>query len=158
MAHSVRKTARAIILTPQHEVLLMRVAFPWLDEDLWILPGGGVEEGEDVRSTIAREVYEETGATDIEIVGEAWRNELVIAATNVHLKQRFFLVRAKHFDAEPTDLSEPEMNWVREYRWWTVNSLMTADIALEPEHIVDGIQNLISHGLPAEPIDIDGLS
>ena len=158
MAYSIRNTARAIILTHQHEVLLIRVKYPWLNDDLWVLPGGGIEEGEDIRSTIAREVFEETGATDIEIVGEAWRNERIIEATNIHLKQKYFLVRAERFDAKPTNLSEPEMDWVREYRWWAVNSLATADILVEPERIAEGLQNLISRGLPSVPIDIDVLS
>ncbi len=57
-----------------------------------------------------------------------------------------------------SNLSEPEMDWVREYRWWAVNSLATADILVEPERIAEGLQNLISRGLPSVPIDIDVLS
>lgn len=158
MAISIRKTARAIILTPQHDVLLMRVAFPWEKDEMWILPGGGAEDGEDIHATVKREIFEETGATEIEIVGEVWRQDLNIDATNTCLKQRYFLVHAERFSAKATKLSEPEMDWVREYRWWAVDALGTAEIAIQPRGIAEGIHDLISNGLPVEPIHIDGWS
>ena len=92
----------------------MRMAFPWRDDDLWILPGGGIEPGEDAEAAVVREVYEETGGTDIQIAGEVWRRESFVEETRTHLKQRYFLVRAARFDAQPMDLSEREMAWVRE--------------------------------------------
>ena len=158
MTYPLRNTARAIILTSDHEVLLMRMAFPWQKEEVWILPGGGIEEGENVESTVAREIYEETGLTDIEIIGEVWNQDLLIEAANLRLKQRYFLVRAERFDAKPTKQSEPENEWIREFRWWTVNSLVTSEIVVEPKLIAAGIQSLITLGLPAEPLDIDAVS
>ena len=135
----------------------MRMAFPWRDEDVWILPGGGIEPGERAESAVAREVEEETGATDIRIVGEAWRRKSFVEATDTHLHQRYFLVHAARFDARPTDLSEQEMAWVREYRWWSVTALASSDINEEPERIADGVLAIIRSGLPPEPVNIDAL-
>ena len=42
------------------EVLLARIA-SHIHEDLWTLPGGGVDHGEDPRDAAAREVHEESG-------------------------------------------------------------------------------------------------
>jgi ADP-ribose pyrophosphatase YjhB (NUDIX family) len=157
MTYIVRNAARAIILTPERYVLLMRMAFPWREEDVWILPGGGIEDGEHVYATVSREILEETGAKDIEIIGEAWRGESKVEATSTHLKQRYFLVYAARFEPEPTDLSEQEMDWLRECRWWSVDSLATANIMVEPERIACGLRALISNGLPPTPIEIDEL-
>ncbi len=157
MDYSVRKAARAVILTPQNEVLLMRMAFPWREEDVWILPGGGIEPGEDVEAAVAREVFEETGGTDIQIVGEVWRRESFVEETRTHLKQRYFLVRAARFDAKATDLSEREMEWVREYRWWSAAALLRSDIAVEPIRIAEGLQDIIQSGLPPKPVEIDAV-
>ena len=142
-------------MTPQNEVLLMRMAFPWRHDELWILPGGGIEPGESVESAVAREVLEETGAKDIEIIGEAWRRKSFVEATDTHLHQRYFLVHAARFDAAPTDLSEQEMAWVREYRWWSVTALASSNINVEPEQIAEGLLTIIRAGLPPEPVEID---
>lgn len=42
------------------EVLLARIA-THIHDDLWTLPGGGVDHGEDPRAAAAREVHEESG-------------------------------------------------------------------------------------------------
>ena len=56
----IRLGCSAIILDQAREkVLLTKRA----DNDLWCLPGGGVEPGECVEETIVREVREETGLT-----------------------------------------------------------------------------------------------
>ena len=42
------------------ELLLARIA-THIHDDLWTLPGGGLEHGEDPRDAVVREVHEETG-------------------------------------------------------------------------------------------------
>ena len=96
-----------------------------------------------------------TSARKIEIVGEAWHRESFVEATRTHLKQRYFLVRAQRFEAEAVDLSEHEMAWVREYRWWSVDTLLESDIVVEPIRIAEGLQEIIRTGLPPAPIEID---
>lgn len=45
----------------REEVLLSRLAERVSRHELWTLPGGGLEHGEDPRDAVVREVYEETG-------------------------------------------------------------------------------------------------
>lgn len=45
----------------REEVLLTRLAERVTPHELWTLPGGGLEHGEDPRDAVVREVYEETG-------------------------------------------------------------------------------------------------
>ncbi len=51
--------ARAVILNSDEKVLLQRRK----DLGVWGLPGGNAEPGEDLKTVVVREVFEETGLT-----------------------------------------------------------------------------------------------
>lgn len=64
-----RLAAYAVVLRDE-QVLLSRLAPRVSAHELWTLPGGGVEHGEDPRDAVVREVYEETGL-DVRVGEEA---------------------------------------------------------------------------------------
>ncbi len=55
-----RVAAYAVILR-EDQVLLSRLAPRVSREELWTLPGGGLDHGEDPRDAVVREIHEETG-------------------------------------------------------------------------------------------------
>ncbi|MDF9714534.1 NUDIX domain-containing protein [Nocardioides sp. ChNu-153] len=55
-----RVAAYAVIVRDGH-VLLSRLAPRVTKDELWTLPGGGLDHGEDPRDAVVREVHEETG-------------------------------------------------------------------------------------------------
>jgi ADP-ribose pyrophosphatase YjhB (NUDIX family) len=55
--NSLVPAASAIVTDPGNRILLQRRT----DNDLWALPGGGMEFGESLSTTVVREVEEETG-------------------------------------------------------------------------------------------------
>ncbi len=65
-----RVAAYAVILR-DGAILLSRLAPAITPEELWTLPGGGLDHGEDPRDAVVREVHEETGL-DV-VVGETAR-------------------------------------------------------------------------------------
>lgn len=50
---------RVIIFDDENRMLLVKQHHE--DRDIWMVPGGGIEEGEDAKGAAAREVLEETG-------------------------------------------------------------------------------------------------
>jgi 8-oxo-dGTP pyrophosphatase MutT (NUDIX family) len=54
-----RQAARAILLTPTHQILLLRIRPPQGGEWFWIAPGGGINAGETVEAGLRRELREE---------------------------------------------------------------------------------------------------
>jgi len=57
-----RVGAYAVILR-EDRILLSRLAPMVTPEELWTLPGGGLDHGEDPRDAVIREIHEETGLT-----------------------------------------------------------------------------------------------
>ena len=63
-ANSIVPSVTAIVPNDRGELLLVHKT----DNDLWALPGGGMDVGESMAETVVREVKEETGI-DVEVTG-----------------------------------------------------------------------------------------
>ncbi len=61
MAQRVQRVAAYAVIVRGDRILLSRLSRRVTRNELWTLPGGGVEHGEDPRAAVVREVYEETG-------------------------------------------------------------------------------------------------
>ena len=63
-ARQVRKVQRVAayaVIIRDEQILLSRLAARLTSKELWTLPGGGLDHGEDPRDAVVREVHEETG-------------------------------------------------------------------------------------------------
>ena len=65
---------RVVIPDGKGKILMVRQHHE--DKDIWMVPGGGIEEGENSIEAAVREAKEETGL-DIEVTGVAWHIEEV---------------------------------------------------------------------------------
>lgn len=85
--NSIVAAASAIVTNDKGEILVHRRT----DNDLWALPGGGMELGESITDTIVREVQEETGLrVDPKYVVAVYSDpKHVFAYTNGEVRQEF---------------------------------------------------------------------
>jgi ADP-ribose pyrophosphatase YjhB (NUDIX family) len=91
---------RAILVTPDGSLLTIRRARPG-QAPYWVLPGGGVEPGEDLQEALDRELREELAAT-------ASVHSLLHVLELDGERQYFYLARALAWSADPGARSGPE--------------------------------------------------
>jgi ADP-ribose pyrophosphatase YjhB (NUDIX family) len=91
---------RALLITPDHDLLtIKRIRLG--QAPYWVLPGGGVEAGEDLETALARELREEIAAT-------ADVDSLLYVLERGAERQYFYLARVHSWSADPGDRSGPE--------------------------------------------------
>jgi len=89
VANSIVPSVTAVVVDNTGDLLLVHKT----DNDLWALPGGGVDPGESVSEAVLREVLEETGM-DVEVVrlsGVYTNPRHVMAYDDGEVRQQFSL-------------------------------------------------------------------
>ncbi len=149
-----RQAARALLIA-QHSVLLIQGCDPprpaagsW-----WLTPGGGIEDGEDVRVAAAREVLEETG---LHLRPDQFGP--VVATRVAHFEfdqneytqtERFFAVDVATFTPSISGWDAVEQRALSEHRWWDLNELSTTDEIVYPKELVELVHAVLDGTLNA---------
>ena len=134
-ANSVVPSTTAVVPDEHDRIVLIRRR----DNDLWALPGGGMELGESIVDTAVREVKEETGL-DVEVtglIGVYTNPRHVMAYTDGEVRQQFSLCFTTHLiggqlqvDSESTNIA-----WTRPQDIESVN--MHPSMRLRIQHYLE---------------------
>jgi ADP-ribose pyrophosphatase YjhB (NUDIX family) len=153
---NLREAARAVVLDEDDRILMVKYIFP-SGEERWGTPGGGLDAGESYHAGIRREVREELGLVDVEIGPHVWNRVYLFPMLTGHdgQRERFFLVRVRHFSPEP-EIGWERMNaeFVHDIRWWTLDEIDASTERFIPPGLTGHVRTLLVHGAPADPIDV----
>lgn len=155
----IRRAVRALLLTPDRHVLLVR--FEFADGTVWALPGGGLEPGEDHLTALRRELIEEVGLHEPTVGAHVWNREHIIPFENGlwdGQRDRFYLVEAtERFEPSPGfSWEELRAERMHELRWWHVDDVDRHDAAnvwFAPRRLGPLLRRLLADGPPDTPID-----
>ncbi len=93
-----RTAARIVLLDGADRILLLSGTDPKVASHWWHTPGGGVENGEDLRATAIRELAEETGfrLSDADLAGPIWRRvaRFVFLGVDYEQTELYFVARS----------------------------------------------------------------
>lgn len=151
-----RRACRAVLLTPQNEVLLIKIANPNGRWTGWITPGGGVDDGESIEAALERELIEEVGLSIFLVVGQIWKRSLSFEwdGKQIHQTEDFFLIEIEKFDIpDKTALTIEELGYIKEIRWWKVEDIERSKETFAPILLPSLLRDLVVNGAPKVPTD-----
>lgn len=124
---------RVVVLDKDNRILMVKQHHE--DKDIWMVPGGGIEEGESSMAAAIREMNEETGM-EVEIGRMIWHTEEV--SNRGQRFVNFFLGRLKgghlHLGADPEFDSEHQV--LREVKFMSREEIQEVE-HLYPEYLRD---------------------
>ena len=151
-----RKAVRAVIMTPDHRVLMMKVE-PVTGIHVWIAPGGGLEPGESEEEGLRREVAEETGAINFRLGPPLWnrKHEFSWNGRSYRQNEVYYLVQADYFDpVMDVEAAPSEASAFREFHWWSIDAIARSEETFAPRNLHCLLESISKNGPPDKPIPV----
>lgn len=147
----VRAAVRVVALDDANRVLLLRYVE---NGGFWATPGGALEDGEDDKTAIRRELGEELGvdANTVELGAPIARRSAdhPVGGQRVQQVERYYLARLAAADIDPDRATQPD--GIRGHRWWTMAELRATRQTVYPVGLDALIADVVSDSVPERPV------
>lgn len=166
MAKKTRYTVRALLFNPAGDFLMFKyrndpnihpVGGKPLESDYWGTIGGGIDDGEDIMDALRREIFEETGHTDIRIGPQVWHRkvDLVFYGDILHVDEKYFVAHTAGADISTAGHTQIERKFVSDMRWWKPADAAAMRDAVFPVILPQHIADIAAGRYPQDIVQID---
>ncbi|MFE7192178.1 NUDIX hydrolase [Kitasatospora sp. NPDC057541] len=155
-----RQAARTVVLDEAGSVFLLRSDNSEVGVH-WTMPGGGIEPGETPRTGARRELWEETGWSDLE-PGPllcTWEHDFTWHGTPVRQHEHIYLASGPHRGPVGDVSAMHAADRILDWRWWTPAELADPNAdALWPPRLPDLLsavrEGWLTERRAPEPVDL----
>ncbi len=148
----VRPSARVVVLDPAGRILLLgaRLTDPGIppgDVLFWYTPGGGVEEGESLRTAAVRELAEEIGLVvdPAALEGPVWLRRFVgpFGGVPIDNRETYFVLRDVVHEVDARGRTELEILGDEPHRWWSLAEIAASGEEFAPRELAALLPELL---------------
>lgn len=154
-----RRAVRALVIDPADRVLAVKLHLQRNGWTGWVLPGGGIQAGEDDHAALRRELVEETGLTDPfigPVVCRRTQRGPDIAPGYGGQQENIYLVPCREFDPEPAfSVDELQAEGIVDMGWFTPEELRTSTERFVPRDLRGLLDRVLEFGGSVDPLVID---
>ena len=153
----IRQAVRALMLDRQDRIVMVKLDIRgWVG---WVLPGGGIEEGEDLETALRRELLEETGL-DNAFVGPVvcYRRHLgpSIAPGFGGQQETIFMVPCHEHTLAPIfSTEELRAEGIVDMKWFTLAELNAMSETIVPGRLPSLVEQVLEFGGSIDPMVIE---
>jgi 8-oxo-dGTP pyrophosphatase MutT (NUDIX family) len=122
---------------------------------VWVTPGGGLEADESYEDGAQRELWKETGLSDVVLSHCVWQrtHRFSIHGQYYEQQERFFVCRiGAHDIGEHVNVDETERDEITDHRRWTADEIEASADEFAPRALAALLRPILRGELPGAPI------
>lgn len=153
---------RVLLISPENRLLLIKyrnTQRSGAPRPCWTTTGGGRDPGETIEQTARREVFEETGISDLRLGPVVWYGEDGHRSGDwgIVFQEHFIVAYAPGEELDTSRWTDHERDQILETRWWTAPEIRASQELIYPFGLADLLEPILTGVFPQKPLVLPGI-